>query len=477
MAKDPFQNLPQIDPNEGNDEQGAHVANDHVTKVDDVTAGAPPRTLLKSATKWAMPLLGLAVVIWLFVPEERAVRRGAPAPVSVDAAQQATDATAFMEKLKEDAAKKPPVVVPVMPGSPPVATAPVNPGPIPATPRESIPTGGRYTPASGQPPLPPGYGGRQATPSPTPMSADETNERAAAAYEKAITRAEEIRSSPIEVGQVKLLSEGTTSSSPPALANLQADLAEAQGAATARAQQQMQERVLAAMAPPKEQAKSKGANEDFLSANASSANGSANLTRQMPPQAGVLVNEGHVIRTVLLTSVSSDLPGRILARVTSDVYDSAQRHVVIPKGSQIIGVYSSQVVVGQERLLMAMNRLILPNGNWISLSGAGASDMRGMSGVKADVNNHFMKMFGSSLVLGASSLLLNRADATVNAVPSPTGTGAPITTGSIFATSFNEVIKTLLERNRQIAPTLSLDAGQEFIFMVAQDMEMLPYRP
>lgn len=474
MVKDPFLNLPQIDPDDNHDEQGVPVANDHVTKPDDITAGAPPRTLMKTASKWAMPLLGLAVVIWLFVPEERAVRRGAPAPVSVDSAQQASDATAFMEKLKADAAKKPPVVVPVMPGSQPPATAPVNLGPIPATPRDAVPTGGRYTPATGQPPLPPDYAGRQATP--TTMDTDEANQRAAQAYEKAITRAEEIRSSPIEVGQVKLLSEGSTSPSTPALANLQADLAEAQGEAASRAQQ-MQERLIAAMAPPKEQATSKGTNEDFLSANALSANSSASLTRQMPPKAGVLVSEGHVIRTVLLTSVSSDLPGRILARVTSDVYDSKQRHVVIPKGSQIIGVYSSQVVVGQERLLMAMNRLILPNGNWISLSGAGAADMRGMSGVKADVNNHFMKMFGSSLVLGASSLLLNRADATVNAVPSQAGNGAPITTGSVFATSLNEVIKTLLDRNRQIAPTLSLDAGQEFIFMVAQDMEMVPYRP
>lgn len=475
MAKDPFQNLPQIEHEDGEDDQGSQVASDHVTKDEDVSAGAPPRTLLRSAGKWAMPLMGVAVVIWLFVPEERAVRRGAPAPVSVDASQQESQTTAMVARLKEDAAKRPPVVVPVMPGSPPMASMPASRASIPANPRDPIPTGGAYTPAQGQPPLPPNYGGRAAAP--TPMGSDDTNERAAQAYEKALTRAEEIRSSPIEVGQVRLLGEATTSSAPPALANLQADLAEAQGEAALRAQQQMQERVLAAIAPPKEQAKTKGANEDFLAMNTAAANGSAPLTRQMPPQANVLVNEGHVIRTVLLTSVSSDLPGRVLARVTSDVYDSKQRHVVIPKGSQIIGVYSSQVAVGQERLLMAMNRLILPNGNWISLSGAGAADMRGMSGVKADVNNHFMKMFGSSLVLGASSLLLNRADATVNAVQSPTGTGTPMTTGSIFATSLNEVIKTLLDRNRNIAPTLSLDAGQEFIFMVAQDMAMVPYQP
>jgi type IV secretion system protein VirB10 len=228
---------------------------------------------------------------------------------------------------------------------------------------------------------------------------------------------------------------------------------------------------------PKETPKSKGANEDFLAANATAANNAPNLTRQMSPQASSIVNEGHVIRTVLLTNVSSDLPGRVLARVTSDVYDSQQKHVVIPKGSQIIGVYSNQVVVGQERLLLAMNRLILPNGSWISLSGAGATDMMGMSGLKADVNNHFMKMFGSSLVIGASSLMLPRADTTVTALQGASGTGTPTTAGSIFATSLSEVLKTLLERNRQISPTLSLRAGEEFIFVVTQDMAMIPYQP
>ena len=166
-----------------------------------------------------------------------------------------------------------------------------------------------------------------------------------------------------------------------------------------------------------------------------------------------------------------------MARVTSDVYDSKQRYIVIPKGSQLIGVYSSQVVVGQERLLMAMNRLILPNGNWISLSGAGAADMTGMAGVKAEVNNHFMKMFGTSLVLGATSLLLPKSDTTVSTLQGMNSNGGSGTAGSVFATSFNEVLKTLLERNKQIAPTLSLQEGEEFIFMVAQDMAMVPYQP
>jgi type IV secretory pathway VirB10-like protein len=486
MAKDPFANLPPIPVDEAA-EQGRTVTSDHVEDAGDVSAGSPPRTLLKNLSKWTVPVLGVALGIWLFFPDdEDATRRAASsAPVEVDTIRQADETAAMMKNMREEAAKKPVVAIPVMPGSI-AAPAPVQGVVTGAASTQTstgspAPTAGGYSPASGRPPLPPGYSSAGGEPYPTPVGEldKEAAQRAAQAYEAAKIRQEEIRASAIEVSKVKLVGQSSNEAAaqPSALAGLQAEIADAEKVdALGTQQQQMQERILASMAP-KEPIKSKGANDEFLAANAASAGNAPLLTRQMAPQATTLVSEGHVIRSVLLTRVNSDLPGRVIARVTSDVYDSNQRHVVIPKGSQLIGTYSSQIVVGQERLLMAMNRMILPNGSWISLSGASAADMTGMSGVKADVNNHFMKMFGSSLVLGATSLLLPRQDTTVSTLQGMAGGGTPGTAGSIFATSLNEVLKTLLERNKQISPTLSLGEGQEFIFMVAHDMAMVPYRP
>lgn len=488
MAKDPFANLPPIEP-EDRAEPESNVAADHVEAAGDVSVGSPPRTLLKSAGKWAMPLMGVAVGIWFFMPDDHtAGRRATTGPVEVDTARQADETSASVKKLREEAAKRPPVVVPVMPGSVPAQAPVVASAENPASPSgsalpgtgASTQTSSTYTPASSRPPLPPNYTAPAQAPYPTPVAHvdDKAGERAAQAYAAAVARQEEIRASAIEVSKVKLIGQPAGETAKPvALTGLQNELADASRSESERSQQAMQERLLAAMTT-KEPVKSKGANEEFLAANAAAANSAPNLTRQMAPQATTIVNEGHVIRAVLLTRVNSDLPGRVLARVTSDVYDSKQRFVVIPKGSQLVGVYSSQVVVGQERLLMAMNRLILPNGSWVSLSGASAADMTGMSGVKADVNNHFMKMFGSSLVLGASTLLLPRSDTTVSTLQNLSGqAGGGGTAGSIFAMSLNEVLKTLLERNRQIPPTLSLQEGEEFIFMVAQDIAMVPYRP
>lgn len=486
MAKDPFANLPPI-PVDETAEQARTVTSDHVEDAGDVSAGSPPRTLLKNLSKWTVPVLGVALGIWLFFPDDQdATRRAASsAPVEVDTIRQADETAAMMKNMREEAAKKPVVAVPVMPGSiaapAPVQSIVTGAASTQTSTGSPAPTAGGYSPASGRPPLPPGYSSTGGEPYPTPVGEldKESAQRAAQAYEAAKIRQEEIRASAIEVSKVKLVgqSNNEAAAQPSALAGLQAEIADAEKVdALGTQQQQMQERILASMAP-KEPTRSKGANDEFLAANAASAGNAPQLTRQMAPQATTLVSEGHVIRSVLLTRVNSDLPGRVIARVTSDVYDSNLRHVVIPKGSQLIGTYSSQIVVGQESLLMAMNRMILPNGSWISLSGASAADMTGMSGVKADVNNHFMKMFGSSLVLGATSLLLPRQDTTVSTLQGMAGGGTPGTAGSIFATSLNEVLKTLLERNKQISPTLSLGEGQEFIFMVAHDMAMVPYRP
>src|SRR3546814_8080821 len=55
---------------------------------------------------------------------------------------------------------------------------------------------------------------------------------------------------------------------------------------------------------------------------------------------------------------SSDLPGQVTAQVTQNVYDSPTgRILLIPQGARLIGDYDSEISVGQERVLLAWNRL------------------------------------------------------------------------------------------------------------------------
>lgn len=465
----------------------------------EVIASAPPRNLLKTVSKVAIPIFVGAIVIWLFVTPDnpRAGKMVAAEKITVNTEQQTAETAAMYKAAKIEAEKPRPVVVPVMPGSPGSqpstsqtaqagpgqgggASAPIPPGVAAGQRVGYSPAGAASASPSYGPTSAPTYGTQgypaAASPMPTAMS-PEAAKAAQDRIDAQVKRLEEIRGAPLEVGSIKLMAQSGSSNgakAPSAVGDLQAEIASEREQAV-RAQQAMQDQMMAAMSP-KEAPKSKGANEDFL-ANTAASSATRGAVSSLQSAAGRhLVGEGSVIRAVLLTRVNSDLPGRVMARITSDVYDSTQRHVVIPKGSLINGVYNSQVIVGQERLLMAMTRLTLPNGDWIALTGNSATDMMGTSGVEAEVNNHFMKMFGSSLVVGASTLLLPRADTSVTALPGSGSSDGVATAGSIFATTLNDALKRLLDRNKNIAPTLKLEAGQEFIFMANQDMLMAPYR-
>ncbi len=74
------------------------------------------------------------------------------------------------------------------------------------------------------------------------------------------------------------------------------------------------------------------------------------------------VKTGGIIPAVLLTGINSDLPGQITAQVSQHIYDTATGHnLLIPQGTRLLGQYQSGIIMGQERLLVAWNRLIFPD--------------------------------------------------------------------------------------------------------------------
>ena len=63
-------------------------------------------------------------------------------------------------------------------------------------------------------------------------------------------------------------------------------------------------------------------------------------------------------------SMPSDLPGRVIAQVTTNVYDTVTgQYLLIPQGSRLIGAYDSVIAFGQERALVVWQRIIMPDGS------------------------------------------------------------------------------------------------------------------
>lgn len=180
-----------------------------------------------------------------------------------------------------------------------------------------------------------------------------------------------------------------------------------------------------------------------------------------PKAAGLVLQQGKIIPAVLGRQINSDLPGRITAYVSSDVFDAVGR-LVIPKGSVLVGRYDSGVRVGQSRLLFAFERLILTNGFSFDLPAAAGTDMAGAAGMTGDVDNHFFKMFGSSLLIG---ILADRTRQPTS-VASLNGTAPTTAAGQVLS----DVSKTILERNRIIQPTITVEQGTRINVEVVADM-------
>ena len=129
-----------------------------------------------------------------------------------------------------------------------------------------------------------------------------------------------------------------------------------------------------------------------------------------------ILQAGSIIPAALITGIRSDLPGLVTAQVTQNVYDSPTgRILLIPQGSRLIGDYDADVEFGQSRVLLAWNRLILPDGRSIVLERQPASDSRGFAGLQDSTDYHWGGVLKAALVstlLGAGAELGSGSDGT-----------------------------------------------------------------
>jgi type IV secretion system protein VirB10 len=111
--------------------------------------------------------------------------------------------------------------------------------------------------------------------------------------------------------------------------------------------------------------------------------------------------EDTVIETVLVNRLAGAAPGPIICMVTTDVYSASGSHLLIPKGTRLLGRVSSVSSLNQERLFVAFHRAIMPDGYSVSLDKFQGLDVVGQSGLRDLVNHHYFQIFGASLALAA----------------------------------------------------------------------------
>lgn len=111
--------------------------------------------------------------------------------------------------------------------------------------------------------------------------------------------------------------------------------------------------------------------------------------------------EGTVIETVLTNRLNGTFSGPVDVQVTTTVYSHDGQHVLIPQGSRIFGEVQRVSTTGQQRLAVIFHRLLMPDGYAVSLDQFKGLNQIGETGLKDQVNQHYLQIFGASLALGA----------------------------------------------------------------------------
>ena len=183
---------------------------------------------------------------------------------------------------------------------------------------------------------------------------------------------------------------------------------------------------------------------------------------------------GSIIPAVLLTGIQSDLPGSITAQVRQTVYDSRHPNVVlIPQGTRLMGLYTSQIAYGQQRALVAWNRLIFPNGSTIELGGMEGTDSLGEAGFADQVNNHYARIFGSAILMSTLGVGAELSQPQNSSALTSSSTSQQM--AAAVANELNQVGTTLLNRNLAIQPTITIRPGYAFDVLVNRTMVLQPY--
>ncbi len=181
---------------------------------------------------------------------------------------------------------------------------------------------------------------------------------------------------------------------------------------------------------------------------------------------------GTIIPAALVTGINSDLPGQTIASVTENVYDTVSgRFLLIPQGSRLIGQYDSQVSFGQRRVLLVWTRLVMPNGDSISLGHLSAADLSGNAGLEDRVDYHWDRVFAGAAVSTLLGINAQLADTDRN------GNSRTLIVASRQSAqdSINEVGQQLTRRNLNIQPTLSIRPGFPLRVLINKDFILKQY--
>jgi len=183
-----------------------------------------------------------------------------------------------------------------------------------------------------------------------------------------------------------------------------------------------------------------------------------------------VVFEGTTIDTVLVNRLDGEFAGPLKVMVTNPVYSRDRQHLLIPEGTFILGGVEKVSGVGQKRLAVTFHRMLMPDGYSVDLDQFHGLDQGGATGLKDQLNNHYLEIFGASIALG---IIAGAAESTnLNQGYNESGSEAY---RSGIASSLSQSSSNVLDRFANIPPTITIREGHRIKVYITQDMLLPAY--
>lgn len=199
-------------------------------------------------------------------------------------------------------------------------------------------------------------------------------------------------------------------------------------------------------------------------------------SRVEAPRSPYELRAGFIVPAMLISGINSDLPGQIVAQVSQDVFDTATgKWRLIPQGSRLVGQYSSDLLYGQSRVLVAWQRIVFPDGKAMDIGSMPGADSAGYAGLRDQVNNHYLRLFSSAFLMsGITAGIAISQPQTVNQDRRQSASSAM---SEALGQQLGQVTAQLIARNINIAPTLEIRPGYRFNVIVTKDLTFSrPYK-
>jgi type IV secretion system protein TrbI len=200
-------------------------------------------------------------------------------------------------------------------------------------------------------------------------------------------------------------------------------------------------------------------------------------THLEPPTTPYILRTGAVIPALLLSAMNAELPGTVTAQVSQDVYDTPTgNYLLIPQGARLVGEYSNAIQYGQARIFVAWQRIIYPDGSALDIGAMPGADQQGEAGFNDQVDNHFLRIFGSAILMSAVTAATNWATNHNQVGFNSNGYSASSAISEAVGQQLGQATAHLLEKNLSIAPTLVVRPAYRFNIVVTKDLEFqTPY--